>query len=210
MMNSKLKIAAQRRSLCLVYLCLPPHQTKTFSQFHAQRNWLLTHALHIFNQEPRCGERKWELFDSSAPSPPPPPASPNTLSFACHSRLLPVIITLITFLGGCARSLFGEPVYIRNCDEKFELLHTKKRPLWLHVSPLTHLNQPLTINNIAALTRSWHKKILTYEWYNDAQVYCPIASCCYLISQFCRESTWLHTRAFKDNPRVLGPGELLI
>ena len=27
----------------------------------------------------------------------------------------------ITFLGGCARSLFGEPAYIRNSDEKFEL-----------------------------------------------------------------------------------------
>ena len=53
--------------------------------------------------------------------PPPPPASPHTLSFACHSRLLPVIITLITFLGGCARSLYGEPVYIRNSDEKCEL-----------------------------------------------------------------------------------------
>ena len=31
------------------------------------------------------------------------------------------ITTLITFLGGWARSLFGEPVYIRNSDEKFEL-----------------------------------------------------------------------------------------
>ena len=31
------------------------------------------------------------------------------------------ITTLITFLSGCARSLFGEPVYIRNSDEKFEL-----------------------------------------------------------------------------------------
>ena len=37
------------------------------------------------------------------------------------SRLLPVHNTLIAFLGGCARSLFGEPVYIRNSDEKFEL-----------------------------------------------------------------------------------------
>ena len=81
--------------------------------------------------------------------------SPNTLSFACQSRLLPVIITLITFLGGCARSLFGEPDYIWNSDEIFlSFLHTKKRPLWLHVSLLIHFNQPLTINNIAALTRA--------------------------------------------------------
>ena len=39
-------------------------------------------------------------------------------------------------------------------------LHTKQLPLWLHVSSFTHLNQPLTINNIAALTRAWHKKYL--------------------------------------------------
>ena len=63
-----------------------------------------------------------ESESSSFPQPPhPPPASPYTLSFACHSKLLPVIITLITFLGSCARSLFGEPVYIRSSDEKFEL-----------------------------------------------------------------------------------------
>ena len=62
---------------------------------------------------------------------------------------------LITFLGSCARSLFGEPDYIWNSDEIFfSFLHTKKRPLWLHVSLLIHFNQPLTINNIAALTRA--------------------------------------------------------
>ena len=33
-------------------------------------------------------------------------------------------------------------------------LHTKQRPLWLHVSYYTHLTQPLTMNNIAALTRA--------------------------------------------------------
>ena len=32
-------------------------------------------------------------------------------------RLLPGI----TFLGGLARSLFGEPVYVRNSEGKFEL-----------------------------------------------------------------------------------------
>ena len=36
-------------------------------------------------------------------------------------------------------------------------LHTKQRPLWLHVPFFTHFNQPL-INNIAALTRARHKK----------------------------------------------------
>ena len=61
--------------------------------------------------------------------------------------------------------------------KNLSFLHTKKRPLWLHVSLLTHFNQPLTINNTAALTRAWQKKILTYEWYNDAQVYSPIATC---------------------------------
>ena len=39
--------------------------------------------------------------------------------------------------------------------KNLSFLHTKKRPLWLHVSPLTHFNQPLTINNIAALTRAY-------------------------------------------------------
>ena len=39
-------------------------------------------------------------------------------------------------------------------------LHTKQRPLWLHVPFFTHFNQPL-INNIAALTRARHKKIVT-------------------------------------------------
>ena len=39
-------------------------------------------------------------------------------------------------------------------------LHTKQLPLLLHVSSFTHLNQPLTINNIAALTRAWHKRYL--------------------------------------------------
>ena len=38
-------------------------------------------------QEPRRGERKWELFVS--PAPPPPRDSPHTLAFASHSRLLP-------------------------------------------------------------------------------------------------------------------------
>ena len=37
-------------------------------------------------------------------------------------------------------------------------LHTKQRLLWLHVFFYTDFNQPLTINNIAADTRAWHKK----------------------------------------------------
>ena len=36
--------------------------------------------------------------------------------------------------------------------ENSSYLHTKQRPLWLHVSFLTHLNQPLPINNTTALT----------------------------------------------------------
>ena len=39
--------------------------------------------------------------------------------------------------------------------KNLSFLHTKKRPLWFHVSPLTHFNQPLTINNIAELTRAY-------------------------------------------------------
>ena len=57
-----------------------------------------------------------------------------------------------------ASSLLGEPVYVRNSKEKFNYLHTKQRPLWLHTSFFTYFNQPLTINNIAAHTRAWHRK----------------------------------------------------
>ena len=38
--------------------------------------------------------------------------------------------------------------------ENSSYLHTKQRPLWLQVSFLTHLNQPLPINNTTALTSS--------------------------------------------------------
>ena len=154
-------------------------------------------------QEPRWGEGKWELFVSSAPPPPP--------GFAAHSRVrFPLEVAPTK---KCYKSYYGLVVRVPYSVSQLTLgtpmknlsfLHTKKRPLWLHVSFLTHFNQPLTINNIAALTRAWHKKIFTYEWYNDAQVYTPIASCCYLISRFWRESTWPHTRAFKNNLSVLG------
>lgn len=36
--------------------------TLSFSQFHAQRNWLLTHALHIFNQYMRLLCCFWSLM----------------------------------------------------------------------------------------------------------------------------------------------------
>ena len=37
-------------SQCIIILKTFELVTLSFSQFHAQRNWLLTHALHIFNQ----------------------------------------------------------------------------------------------------------------------------------------------------------------
>ena len=40
--------------------------------------------------------------------------------------------------------------------KKLTYLYTKQRPSWLHVSFFNHFNQPLTINNIAALTRARH------------------------------------------------------
>ena len=43
-----------------------------------------------------------------------------------------------------------------HCSGKWA--HTKQRPLWFHVSFFTHFNQPLTINNIATLTRVLHTK----------------------------------------------------
>ena len=105
-------------------------------------------------RESKVLERKWELFVSLVPR-----------GFTAHprvrlplemKRLLPVHYI---FSGSRARSLLGKPVYVRNFEQKFEqYLHTKQRPLWLHVSYYTHFNQPSTINNIAALTRAWHKK----------------------------------------------------
>ena len=55
----------------------------------------------------------------------------------------------------------------------FEFACHSSRPSLL----FTHFNQLLKINNIALFTRAWLKKILTYAWYNDAQVNTPIASC---------------------------------
>ena len=46
--------------------------------------------------------------------------SPLTRAFACHSKWRGYS-HFLTFLGSRARSLFGEPVYVRNSGEKFEL-----------------------------------------------------------------------------------------
>ena len=60
----------------------------------------------------RCGERKWELFVSSA-----------LRAFATHSRVcLPLemekLLSVHTFLCNRTRSVFGELVDIRNSNEK--------------------------------------------------------------------------------------------
>ena len=114
------------------------------------------HALHLGNiersharvtSERRGGSKVQEKSESSS-FPPPLTASPLTCAFACNSKWRGCYQS-ITFLGSPASSLFDEPVYVSNSDEKF-----KQRPLWLHVSFFTHFNQPLTINNIAALTHA--------------------------------------------------------
>ena len=66
----------------------------------------------------------------------------------------------ITFLGSRVRSLFGEPLqFTLGIPRKnSSYLHTKKRPLWLQVSFFTRFNQPVTINNIAAVTLLKKKK----------------------------------------------------
>ena len=67
---------------------------------------------------------------------------------------------------------FGEPLQftLGIPTKNSSYLHTKQRPLWLHVSFFTHFNQPVTINIIAAVTllKKEENKILTYEWYHDA------------------------------------------
>ena len=57
--------------------------------------------------------------DSSA-FPLPLTASPLTRAFACYSKWRDCSQSII-FIGNRACSLFGEPVYIRSCEEKVEL-----------------------------------------------------------------------------------------
>ena len=65
--------------------------------------------------------------------------------------------TCYLLFGRYASSLFGGPaVNVRNSEKNLTYLYTKQRPSWLHVSFFNHFNQPLTINNIAALTRARH------------------------------------------------------
>ena len=52
--------------------------------------------------------------------PTPLTGSPITRAFACHSKWKGCSQSII-FLGNRARSLFGEPVYVRNSEEKFVL-----------------------------------------------------------------------------------------
>ena len=59
-----------------------------------------------------------ENESSSFPS--PLTASQLSHTFACHSKWI-VCSRSITFLVNRARSLFGEPVFVGNFDEKFEL-----------------------------------------------------------------------------------------
>ena len=97
----------------------------------------------------RCGERDWEL----------------TRAFSCHSNWRGCYQS-ITFLGGRARSLFGEPVYASN------VLYLMAPRLLFHPFQPTFSNKQ-HCGTHTCLTQ----KILIYAWYNDAQVYAPIASC---------------------------------
>ena len=93
-----------------------------------------------------------------------------------HFRLSLEIESLLPvhdIFGSRALLLFGEPLQFTLAipRKKSNYLHTKQRPLWLHLSFFTHFNQPLTINNIAAVTPAYY----------DAQVYALISSC-YFVS----------------------------
>ena len=93
-----------------------------------------------------------------------------------HVRLSLEIESLLPvhdIFGSRALLLFGEPLQFTLAipRKKSNYLHTKQRPLWLHLSFFTHFNQPLTINNIAAVTPAYY----------DAQVYALISSC-YFVS----------------------------
>ena len=56
----------------------------------------------------------------SSAFPLPLTASPLTRAFACHSKWGDCSQSII-FIGNRLRLLFGEPVYVRNSEEKVEL-----------------------------------------------------------------------------------------
>ena len=108
--------------------------------------------------ESKVLERKWELFVSLVPR-----------GFTAQSRVrLPLemkrwLPVHYIFSGSRSRSLLGEPVYVRNSEQKFEqYLHTKQRPLWLHVSYYTHFNQPSTNEQHCGTHTCLTQKLLTY------------------------------------------------
>ena len=113
---------------------------------------------HVSNTRKKTREQGAGKESESSSFSLPFKASPLIRAFSSHSKWRGRRQSII-FLGNLARSPFGEPVYVRNSEEKFELFTHCQCPLWLHVSFFTHSNQPLTlINNITALTRAWHKE----------------------------------------------------
>ena len=83
--------------------------------------------------------------------------------------------------GSRVRSLFGEPLqFTLGIPRKnSSYLHTKKRPLWLQVSFFTRFNQPVTINNIAAVTLLKKKKNSSHT--RDTRTHkCPLRQCLFV------------------------------
>ena len=81
--------------------------------------------------EARCGEREWEL----------------TRAFSCHSNCRGCYQS-ITFLGGRARSLFGEPVYASNVLYLMapRLVFHPFQPTLGNITTLRHSHLPHTKN----------------------------------------------------------------
>ena len=82
-------------------------------------------------------------------------ASKLARAFTCDSKWRGCS-QAITFLGIRRHSLFDEPVYIRNSEEKFKLFTYKATSTMAPRLLFTHLNQPWTINNTTALTHAWY------------------------------------------------------
>ena len=72
-------------------------------------------------------------------------------------------------------------------------LHTKQRPLWLHVSFFTHFNKSLTINNIAALTRADTKNphISVIQFHNEGRSVRSNSVLFFVISDFSIVANWM-------------------
>ena len=84
--------------------------TLSFSQFHAQRNWLLTHALHFFNQYMRLLCCFWSLIWLRK----------KILEFISLFVLLDLLITITNLIFDLGLNVYTQVKFRRICGESSE------------------------------------------------------------------------------------------